>query len=379
MLLRKRTRLRLLMAVVLATGLGLLATQVQTGFVVFHPGQAEDLSGLVSVTGSQAPEGKMLMTTVLARPATAANLIFGFLHPRLSVFHLSQILPPGMTMEQYHDHALELMKESQDVARFVALRHLDIDAQLGGQGVRVDGIVPGGHFDTILRQAASRPEEGEVITSVNGIAVGSLMDLALELTRARAQAEMVLELVNDEGSRSLPVPSDVLPQVVLDTGQLLAGAGVVLSTSSPVLTSLVDVEIEAGEVGGPSAGLMFVLEIINQLTEEDLTGGRVVAGTGALGELGEILPVGGVRQKTIIAEESGAQIFLVPAWQVQEARRAARDMLVIPVSVVGDAVRFLESESSESAPGVVFRVAGYQVVPLLLARWLTPPGAGSYN
>ena len=105
-----------------------------------------------------------------------------------------------------------------------------------------------------------------------------------------------------------------------------------------------DVTIDSQNIGGPSAGLMFTLEIINQLTEDDLTGGHRIAGTGTIDQEGSVGPIGGVRQKIFGAINAGADYVFVPAVNHPEAVEAAGDDIeVVLVEIIDDALAFLEA------------------------------------
>jgi len=254
-----------------------------------------------------------------------------------------------MDMDEYQEHARALMEESQNVAIMVALRQMGVSAALEGHGVEVSAVVPGGRWE---RLASGTPDmsiaAGDIIIAAAGRVVGSVDDLVAAVKDARDQGlnGMTVDYRRDDESFQSHLPLDLLPDGALTTGLLAQQAGVVFKTVLPLLRSPLDVTIDAGEVGGPSAGLMFALEIVNQLTDTDLAGGRVIAGTGALSELGEALPVGGVRQKVLTAEAAGAEVFLVPRWQLAEARRAARTAEVVPVDGLADALAFLRAARS---------------------------------
>jgi PDZ domain-containing protein len=102
----------------------------------------------------------------------------------------------------------------------------------------------------------------------------------------------------------------------------------------------VDIEIDAGAIGGPSAGLAFALDIVDELGE-DIDRGRKIVATGELTIDGEVLPIGGVKQKAIGAREAGADIFLVPDANYEDARKAVDDLEIIPVSTFDEALSVL--------------------------------------
>jgi PDZ domain-containing protein len=120
--------------------------------------------------------------------------------------------------------------------------------------------------------------------------------------------------------------------------------GVMLSDADVQVVFPVDVTIDSQNIGGPSAGMMFTLEIIDELTPEDLTHGRRIAGTGTINVDGVVGPIGGIRQKVFGAIDAGAEIILVPADNYDEALTAAGDKItVVKVATIEDAIAYLNS------------------------------------
>jgi PDZ domain-containing protein len=112
-----------------------------------------------------------------------------------------------------------------------------------------------------------------------------------------------------------------------------------------------EVKIDLGEIGGPSAGLMFTLGIIDKLKPEDLTGGKIIAGTGTITDEGEVGPIGGIPQKLVGAKKAGAQIFLVPIGNCAEAlRNAVPGLPMAEVATVDDALTALSTLTSGGTP-----------------------------
>jgi PDZ domain-containing protein len=129
-----------------------------------------------------------------------------------------------------------------------------------------------------------------------------------------------------------------------------ARIGVQLQTNNLKFDFPVDVSIETGLVGGPSAGLAFTLALIDDLTEGELTGGQYVAVTGTMDADGNVGQVGGVAQKTVTARRAGAIAFLVPPEEEKDAKKFAGKMEIIPVKTLADALAALHRlEGSEVA------------------------------
>jgi len=101
--------------------------------------------------------------------------------------------------------------------------------------------------------------------------------------------------------------------------------------------------------GGPSAGLMFTLGVYNLVTEEDITGGRKIAGTGTIAPDGILGAIGGVQQKVVAAERAGAEYFLSPAENYEDARATAKDITVVKVTTAQDAIDFLRGLPQENS------------------------------
>lgn len=129
------------------------------------------------------------------------------------------------------------------------------------------------------------------------------------------------------------------------------GIGITLVDDKEIITNP-KVTVNTDEIGGPSAGLMFTLEIYNQLMEEDFTRGYRIAGTGTIDSKGNVGPIGGIDQKVVAADKAGAEIFFAPnekgksGSNYRVAVKTARDidtkMKIVPVDVFDDAVNYLQ-------------------------------------
>jgi PDZ domain-containing protein len=106
-----------------------------------------------------------------------------------------------------------------------------------------------------------------------------------------------------------------------------------------------DISIQSGDIGGPSAGLMWTLGLIDILTPGDLTGGRTIAGTGEIGPDGTVYPIGGIEEKVVAARRAGADVFLVPVDNAAGARSVAREMTIVPVKTYRDALKYLRAHA----------------------------------
>ena len=304
--------------------------------VAVQPGPSEDALPLVTVDGTTVHPpagGELRMTTIAVhedlgwwewarwRGSAVTEVV-----PREAVF------PVDEDREDTTERNAAAMAESQLVATVAALRHLG--HQLPGEGARVVGHAE----DT----AAEAVEVGEVVTAVDDVEVAESRD-AVEAVSARTPGEVLtLTLRGEDGaSRELEVTAGAAPD---DPERAYLGVLLVTELELPV-----DVAIDTGVVGGPSAGLVFALAIVELLQAEDLLDGRVVAGTGTVTADGEVGAVGGVPQK-LAGVTTGiggppAEVFVLPRANLAEARRAVvgEDVLLVPVDDLGQAVEALRA------------------------------------
>jgi PDZ domain-containing protein len=176
-------------------------------------------------------------------------------------------------------------------------------------------------------------EEGDIITSVEGVEVDVAQDIG-ELLSDNKPGDVVPVTVL-RGSTPLDVDVE-LTHAADDPERPLVG--ITAQTINPEYP----VDINSSNVGGPSAGLMYTLGIIDLLTPGDLTHGHVIAGTGTMSPDGSVGSIGGIRQKVVAAEAAGAEIMLVPVNNYEEALTAPRqDMELISVTTVDEALSAL--------------------------------------
>jgi Lon-like protease len=329
---RRRTRPWLLVLLGLVA-LGLLAASfVRVPYYAMAPGSAVDVEPLVAVGEggpSFRPDGRVFLTTVSLRQATVLGALRGWLDPDVDVVDKDTIVPPDTDADQLRELNLQLMDSSKDAARGVAFEQLGYDA-ISGSGASVLEVVPGAPADGRLRK-------DDTIVELDGEPVRINGDVISMLSRRRP-GDRVAMVVEREGA---PLPIEVrLGRRPEAEDQAYLGVG--LSTRDLELDFPYEVDIESERIGGPSAGLAFTLELLDVLTEGELTGGREVAATGTIELDGTVGDVGGVAQKTAAVEAAGIELFLVPRGELADARAAAGDGLrVEPVDTLEDALRVL--------------------------------------
>jgi PDZ domain-containing protein len=191
-------------------------------------------------------------------------------------------------------------------------------------------------------------KENDLIQAIDRQPVQTAEQLMQALKWRRPGERVHLRVIRNGKAREETVMLTRLPAV---TGKTRAGIGIVPVTDRVVKTTPV-VRLNAGDIGGPSAGLMFSLEIFNQLTPGDLTRGYRIAGTGTISPDGRVGQIGGVEHKVVAAEREGASLFFVPkdllpgdnnaATAMATVRHLKLHMKVVPVATLQEAIRYLE-------------------------------------
>lgn len=309
------------------------ASEVEIGYYQVAPGSAVDTGPLVVVDEGRyfEPEGKVLLTTVLFGKVTLVEAISGWLDPTVDVLREQAVAPPDVDESELRELNLGLMEESKQTALGVAFEALGVDA-VAGRGAEIVEIVPGTPADDAL-------EAGDVIVAVDGESTTVHVDAVRALAAKKPGDRVILgvEAAGDGAPRDVEVTLIEHPQ---QTGRPFLGVS--LNTRDLEFDFPFEVDVRSEQIGGPSAGLAFTLEIIDILTDGELTGGRVVAATGTIELDGSVGEVGGVAQKTTVVRDSGADIFLVPAGEADRARGFAGDDLeVVAVETLADALAAL--------------------------------------
>lgn len=333
-------------------------------YIALNPGPTENALGMVTVRGERtyASAGQLRITTVTVdTDLDLRDWIGSALSRRVDQMPREAFIPPGTDAEEARRISVAAMSESQLDATIAALRSLGHEVDEEPRGAQVGGLLPDLPAEDVL-------ELGDVIVAVDGEPIRSA-DGAATLLGDRSPGEVVSLRVLRSAGEDDAVGHDVEGQHrdELDLEVELAAdrdephralLGVLLMDH---LVLPVDVRIDAGRVGGPSAGMMFALATVDLLTPEDLTGGAVVAGTGSIDRSGRVGAMGGVRQKLIAAVNDAdvpATVFLVPAANVDDARRSpvSRQVQVVPVRTLDDAVRALEDVRAGRPPEGSFSI-----------------------
>ncbi|MCP3995648.1 MAG: PDZ domain-containing protein [bacterium] len=326
-----------------------IAIPISMPYYAMSPGPVSDVSDYISVEEpSQTTEGELFFLTVSLQEVNVLEWVAAKLDTRVELAPRENIRPAGVSQEELREQSLILMERSKSDAKFVALEYLGYDVTYIGSGALITSTIEESAAEGVL-------QAGDVIRGVNGKDVEFSSD-AVDLIGGRAPGDELLLTIerpsidDPEIVETLDIPLVLGPYRFIDEdGNVLDDpdrgmAGVMLADAPVDVLFPVDVKIDSQNIGGPSAGLMFTLEIIDTLTDEDLTHGRRIAGTGTIDANGVVGAIGGIRQKTYGAIDAGAEYILVPSSNYADAVDAAGDDIeVVEVATIQDALTFLAS------------------------------------
>ncbi len=289
---------------------------------------AHPVAPLVQVQGARPTKsGKLYFVDVKEKSASELEALFPWIHPHSSFVPTGDIVPPCSTAAQAEDVALQEMSFSQHVAAAVALRKLGYHVVVKPTGVVVSQLIPNTHAICNLQ-----PED--VVVAVDGRP--TLTEAALHDALGHVQPGDVVKLRIRRGGRTLTVHVKTVEDPA--TGRALVGF---VPDQAATFKLPLRVAIDSNGIGGPSAGLAFTLEVMQQLGRNVLRGHKVAA-TGEMELNGAVGPIGGIKQKTYGVRKAGADVFLVPAGQnARDARRYAGPLKIIPVRSLDQALHAL--------------------------------------
>ena len=320
----------MLLAGMSALGLGTAVGTLPVPYVVESPGPTYNTLGesqgspVISISGRETypAKGNLDLTTVYVDggpngPVSILDAFSAWIDPSKAVHPVELLYPTGTTKEEAEEQSSVAMTTSQENAVASALKELDIPF---GQQLQAADLSENS-------ASAGKIQPGDILKTINGKDITALAVVQEEL--AAGNGAPVSVVVERDGQS---VTETITPK---DNGEGRFILGVMLKY---LFTFPFDVEISLEKVGGPSAGLMFSLGIIDTVTPGDLTGGKHIAGTGTISPDGLVGPIGGIEQKLQGARAGGATLFLAPAANCQEvAGRIPDGLQVVRVETLAEA------------------------------------------
>jgi Lon-like protease len=331
-----RRALTLAVAGFLVVLLSAVAALLPVPYVALEAGPVTNTLGavgkteLIRIEGRKTypDKGNLDLTTVhvVGGPGRQLGLVTalrGWLDDGIAIVPEEQVYPPGETAKEAERESATEMRDSQENAATAALRELGIPVKTR----LVVQDVPKGSPST------GKLETGDELVAVDGEDVAGGAQLRERITSRKAGQPVTVTVRRD--GREI---TRTITTIAADDGRALVGI-----TTRDVAEYPFTVDISLEDVGGPSAGLMFALGVVDKLTPGSLTNGAHIAGTGTIDDAGHVGPIGGITQKMLGAHQAGATVFLAPPGNCDEARKTVPDGLhLVKATSLRSAVSSLE-------------------------------------
>ncbi|MCB0927711.1 MAG: PDZ domain-containing protein [Mycolicibacterium insubricum] len=320
---------------------GALLGTVRVPFVSLGPGPTFDTLGeydgkkVVDIAGTDTKDygGHLNMTTVSQRDGlTLGQALVLWLSDQQQLVPRAMVYPPDKSKDDVDKQNTDDFKNSEDSAEFAALSYLKYD-----NAVTVRTLSDDGPAKDVLKV-------GDAIDAVDGKPTATV-DALTDILKTTKPGQQVVIDYRRKNSPAGTATVTLGAKEGRDYGYL--GAALLDAPWAPF-----SIDFNLANIGGPSAGLMFSLAVVDKLTDGELNGGKFVAGTGTITPDGKVGPIGGISHKILAAEEAGATVFLVPADNCSEASTADRgDMTLVKVDTLTSAVDSLNRlTSGQDAP-----------------------------
>ncbi|MEE8407760.1 MAG: S16 family serine protease [Acidimicrobiia bacterium] len=308
--------------------MGVVAWNIELPYLAFSAGPVSDAADSVVAEDVDIypPDGELLMLTVVSQDVNIFEALIAGIDPTIDLVPKRAFRRAGESDEDYRNRVLQQMDDSNFRSISVALDYLGLE--MIPTEVVINEFVEGVPAESVL-------ELGDTIIAVNGVTIAKVDDIR-QVTEGMSVGDVLTMTV---------IREDVEVDVNVELAERedepgVAMIGVILGelTGPPFPLS-----IQVGDVGGPSAGMMHTLAIIDTLTEGELTKGHVIAGTGTIKVDGTVGNIGGIRQKVVGAEAAGAEYILVPQGNYDSALTAERTIIeIVPIATIDDAIEFFE-------------------------------------
>lgn len=319
-------------------------------YYIMSPGNAYDLTKYVEVENADAAsKGTLSMMTVAMSKATPFTYVYAKFADDREVMKEEEVRAPEESDAEYNLRQLKLMTDSQFNAKYMAFKATEHEFKVNYQGVYVIYVLENAAASKVL-------QAGDEVKKIDNKVIEKHQDL-VDYLKGKKKGDKV-SLTFKRNSKTM-TKNIALKEIPGAKGKI--GLGITFSDSKSITTEP-EVKIESEDIGGPSAGLMFTLEIIDQLTTGDLTKGHKIAGTGEMLETGEVGRIGGIDKKIIAADRAGVEIFFAPDDTISkelkkaspnimsnyeeakvEGEKIKTNMKIVPVKTLDDALAYLKT------------------------------------
>ncbi|GAA3765683.1 YlbL family protein [Salinactinospora qingdaonensis] len=331
-----RRAVTLIVAAVLLIGLAVGGMYLPVPYLIASPGITVDTLGeqdgesVIQVEGHESyeHEGGLSMVTVQYSGGPSARMdlfsaLSAWLSPSQAVLPEEVLYPPGRSMDEIAETQSLQMDDSQELATAAAFNQLGIDYEVSAVVVSVNDGMPA--------QGTLKAEDR--ITHVDGEPVADKEEVVADVGDRQPGEPVELTIVRDGQTR----------EFTIETTQSEEGGPIIGVMVGNDMRFPFEVDISVGDIGGPSAGMMFALGIMDHLSEEGLTGGHRIAGTGTIDADGDVGGVSGVEQKMVSAQRADAEYFFVAAESCSQTfdSAATGELKVISIEKLSDATAAL--------------------------------------
>lgn len=296
----------------------------------FAPGDATAVDELLRIDGTTAAvDGELRLLSVYVAQPSMFGVVRGRLDANIDLLPREDVFPTNVRRVDFQESQRETFRTALRISAAVGLREAGYDVKIV-TAASVAAVVDDGPASGILLP-------GDIVLALDGTPVASSRELVEAAGTSVAGQVLSLDLERNGRPLTVSITAAVLP----NTEQV--GIGIAVETLDRDLELPLDVElVDQRSIGGPSAGLMVALAIYDLVSDENLTAGRNIAGTGTLDGEGNVGRIGGIREKTIAAIEDGVELLLVPESQAADARDAAAGRVrVVGVATFEDALAAL--------------------------------------
>src|SRR5690625_431007 len=265
----------------------------QLPYYIYKPGGADPLTPIVEVENGYESNGEMHLVTVSGGQATPIQYLGAKIFAYHDILPIEEVRPKGVSNEEYIQAQLRMMEGSQEASVVVAYEAAGKDYSIEYHGVYVFSVVED-------MPAEDKLNVGDRIIGIDETVIREADDLINYIDQQEAGDIVNIQFIRDETEMNTDIQLATFQDAELKDK---VGIGIQLVTDTSVETTP-KVHFSSGRIGGPSAGLMFALEIYNQLIEEDITKGYQIIGTGEIDYDGNVHRIGGIDKKVIAADRA---------------------------------------------------------------------------